>query len=237
MTIAHVPHFEFVHNPQSAATVGELIDANGYEYLINATFFHYEVGVDGVDVQHVGHLYLDGVLYPSKEMDIIDQLQLTHIAQYDPSIPQLMFIDANTFTSAEDPTIEEFQSGPLVIENNEIRMDLIESAINGMGPYPRTLLATINHEDIYFITVRERASLEKVAEVLLTLDIFAGQRLDVFNLDGGLSTYLYSTAQPELNHWSYNTDPNLYNETEPTFTNNAEVPMLEVQLPYYLGVR
>ncbi len=219
-TITQVSHFEFIYNEDSVLTLSQLVDSGEYEYLINATFFDYKIEDDVVHTVHVGHLYFDGTLYPSKDMTPEDHAQLTHIAQYDPTAPSLVFIAEDDFVSAGGNSIIEFQTGPLVIEDNEIRMDLIEGAVNGTGRYFRTMLATTDQKDIFLITVRERATLPEFAEFLLSIDLFEGKRLDVLNLDGGWSTLIYSETQPDLNYWS----------SDITIYENAH-------LPFYLGVR
>ena len=89
----------------------------------------------------------------------------------------------------------------LVIEKGELREDLIRSSINGLTRHTRTLIATLDGRQCFFITVTEGVALDDLARSLRRISVFQEGRLDVMNLDGGSSVALYLRDAPG---WNYN---------------------------------
>ncbi|MBD2075843.1 phosphodiester glycosidase family protein [Phormidium sp. FACHB-592] len=161
--------------------------------MINGSFF------DGTyaKAKHAGWLWILGQNYALIKQDP----QLTHIALYNTKNQQIQFVDYQNFTPSRSNEVIEFQSGPIVVENSQVAKPYIAKSLNGSAPYTRSLLAVTDNRTKYFITVRKPIRLDDLANYLLSLEIFAGKRLDVLNLDGGPSVALYSR---ELINLRYN---------------------------------
>ncbi|MBW4488787.1 MAG: phosphodiester glycosidase family protein [Trichocoleus desertorum ATA4-8-CV12] len=206
MTIAQLSGgFDLIYIPEKADVVKTLAEKQNYQYVINGSFF------DGTyaKAKHAGWLWILGQNYASIKQDP----QLTHVAVYNTKTQQLQFVDYQNFTPSRSNGVTEFQSGPIVVENNQVAKNYIANSLNGSAPYTRSLLATTDDKTKYFITVRKPVRLDDLANYLLSLQIFVGKRLNVLNLDGGPSVALYSKELSNLR----------YNDT--------------AQLPILLGIR
>jgi len=197
--------FDFIYVPEKADVVKALAEKNNYQYVINGSFF------DGTyaKAKHAGWLWVLGKNYAPIKQDP----QLTHVAVYNTKNQQVQFVDYQKFTPSRSNNVIEFQTGPIIVENNQLAQNYVANSLNGLDPYTRSLLAVTDNTTKYFITVRKPVRLDELANYLLSLEIFAGKRLDVLNLDGGPSVALYSREHANLR----------YNDT--------------AQLPILLGVR
>lgn len=235
ITIAHVPKVEFIYNVCASLSVEQMLEERPYEYLINSSFFHEYGTYTDEDVEgcqyvrrhlvHVGHLRFDGTTYPSKEMNTFDHDQLTHIVQYEPAVPHMTFVPEDAFVSLETADVIEFQTGPIVIHNNQVAQAEIDNSFNGEGKYPRSLIATTDQTEIFLLTVRQGVTLDALGEFLLTLELFQGKRLDVLNLDGGLSTLVYAPRHQQM-YWS---------SSEGDSDGSSHDPR-KARLPFFIGV-
>ncbi len=191
ITIVSVPRtFEyryFPENPDPLRIVGE---KGGYRYLFNASYFD----GDRLHATHAGWLRIGGrVLAPLKK-----DKQLSHVVQYDSRKKRVQYIPYGKFVPSLDTSALEFQTGPMIVEQGRVAEKYIRESINGLGAYPRTLLATLDRRSVFFIVVRRPVALDALARFLLRVKPFARGRLDVVNLDGGSSVALYSSARPGL---------------------------------------
>ncbi len=190
--------FDFIYIGQKPGTVSQIAKQKNYRLLINASFFD----GDREQATHAGWLKIFGAqLAPLK----IDR-QLSHVVKYQPADARFEFTDYQNFKPDTATNSIEFQTGPLIIENNLIAENYIRTSINGMGKYRRTLLGTTDDGKMYFIIVRSQIALDELAQFLLTVSAFAGKNLSVINLDGGPSVALYVKKYPQFN---YNTSARL----------------------------
>jgi exopolysaccharide biosynthesis protein len=183
----------FLYDPHNGAPVDSVARRHNLRCLINGSFFS---GARG-DAHHAGLLTLYGVPVSPPLAD----RQLTHVVRINSAACTVAFLPAGTFISSGDTHVVEFQTGPLVIDGGKIRDDLIRSSINGSTPHTRTLIATMNGRECFFVTVTEKVTLDKLAAALQDLSVFQGGTLDVMNLDGGSSVALYLRDAPG---WNYN---------------------------------
>lgn len=193
MTIVSVGRsLEFVFVPKNAPPIDSIALRSRFRFVINGSYF------DGNNLEagHAGWLKLFGVTIAS----IRDEAQLSHIVRIDTSSHSTTFIDYTRFDSTASRSTIEFQTGPLVVDNNRVAEKYINASINGLGKYRRSLLATLNGFDLYFISVQEYVSLDDLGAYLLSLSIFSGKRLSVINLDGGSSVALYAKNFPSLSY-------------------------------------
>jgi len=193
MTIAQFSGtFDFIYIPKKADSLKILAEKDHYNYVINGSFF------DGTyaEAKHAGWLWVSGRNYTPIKQD----RQLTHVVVYNTKNQQIQFVDYHSFTPSRSSNFVEFQTGPSVIENNQVAQNYIANSFNGLGPYKRSLLAITDDNTKYFITVRKPVRLDNLAHYLLSLKLFAGKRLAVLNLDGGPSVALYSKEQISLRY-------------------------------------
>jgi len=166
-----------VENKQTTREVG--FDSN---IVINAGYFR-------EDLSHAGLLKANGRLI--QELSSGDS-QLNSIVNFD---SQDFTINDLNFDLSQSQNA--FQTGPLMIFNNEIQKSSIDNSINGTIRAFRSVIATDN-SSIYFISTSRSFTLELLSEELLNLNIFDGD-LTATNLDGGSSVSLYSFENSEIN--------------------------------------
>ena len=189
--IAFQNNFEIVYEPSQTLSISQLGQRFNYRYLVNGSFFEWSG-------EHAGWLSISGShLTPLKR-----DRQLTHMAILNTTTRELTFKSAGVWkpTMSHEANIE-FQTGPLVVQDNVLDLTSIRQSINGLRSHARTLLAFTEEDSMkYFVTVRKPARLDELGEYLLKISIFAGKCLSAVNLDGGPSVALAAQAHPELNH-------------------------------------
>ncbi|MGE5681711.1 MAG: phosphodiester glycosidase family protein [Bacillota bacterium] len=185
----------YLYVPLNANTVKVTGEEGNWRYLINSSFFSGPRN----NAKHAGWLRINGKTY---EQILVDR-QLTHVVSINKSFDRINFCDYKEFVSDIDNNYLEFQTGPLVIENNKLAEDYINSSINGLRTAPRTLLASLDNRQMFFVICESYTDLIRLGNYLLKLSVFMGKKLDVVNLDGGPSTALYCRHYSRIN---YNTD-------------------------------
>ncbi len=189
--IALVEPFEFIFQPQNPRSVRRIAQTGDYDICINASYF------DGSRQQatHVGWLWNNGrALAP-----LSDDRQLSHVVSYNTVTGHLSMTPWVFFSPSRSDSMIEFQTGPAVVDSNQIAYESIRKSINGLSYHKRTLLAAVDQTRVYFITVRNPVQLDDLARILLNLSLFKDRRLDVVNLDGGSSVALYVKTLATLN--------------------------------------
>ena len=193
MTIVSVHDgFEFLFVPDDVDALESIARAKHYRFVINGSYFDNSA----LHAGHSGWLRIYGKTYSPLRPDV----QLTHVARFDSASMKTSFINMDGFAPGTDDHSIEFQTCPLIIDSNKVALSLIQHSVNGSGRYKRTLMAVTDNSVVYLITVKNRVSLDSLANYLLSLSIFASHRLDVVNLDGGSSVALYVQHHPELNY-------------------------------------
>jgi len=188
--IGGIDTFDFFFYPESTASISANALSGGYLFMINGTYFD---GVRG-HAGHAGWLKIYGKVFAA----LRDEDQLSHVVVWDRAAGRFHIQPRETFkTPGTDSTIE-FQTGPLIIQNNRITFNPIRKSKNGRTAHLRTLLAISDHRKLSFVTVRKKVTLTDLAAYLLKLTQFRGMELDVINLDGGSSVALFSRKFPEL---------------------------------------
>lgn len=194
MTIIAVQgDLNFTYEPVNALPFGELVKENGFRFAINATYF----AGSNTKATHCGWLKQYGNKIISEKMN---DAQLRYIVQYNRRSKLIGFFPYKDFITSNDTNALEFQTGPLVVENDSVATESIRSSINGRRKASRTLLASTDNKNVYFIIARKQADLQELGNFLAKLSVFGKQKLDVINMDGGPSTAVYSLNNPELNY-------------------------------------
>lgn len=193
LTIISIPDtVYYLYMPMLPSSVESIGKESNWRYLINATYF----SGPRSNAKHVGWLRINGHIYEP----ISDDKQLTHVARIDRHTGDISFTYYKDFIAEYNEDFLEFQTGPLVVENNKVAEDYIRSSINGLRTAERTLLASTDNKHLYFIICKSYKDLISIGSYLIKLSPFARKRLNVINLDGGPSTALYSNNYSKLNY-------------------------------------
>lgn len=192
--------FQFDLIRDNEENVEDIANKFGYKYLVNSSFFG--KNAEGL-YEHAGFLNFYGdVWYPLRTDE--DTRQLTHIVRYDKVRKSLEFVPWQDFETKEgNKYVVEFQTGPLVLKDNEVQKDLIYNSKNGRSTHTRTMIGYNDDGEYFLITFRTFVSLNEAADILTNLKLFKNQNINIINLDGGSSVTFYSKDYPEYN---FNTD-------------------------------
>ncbi|NEO53195.1 MAG: phosphodiester glycosidase family protein [Okeania sp. SIO3B5] len=187
--VSFIGNFDLIYKPSQAESVKTVATKSNYKYIVNGSFFE-------ESKEHAGWLSVLGkVKTPVKE-----DKQLSHIISFNPNTEELNFIETKLFEASTEKNNIEFQSGPLIIDSNQVTTKYINQSLNGLLLFERTLLAyTEEDRRKYFIITKENVKLDELADYLLKVSVFSGKTLHIVNLDGGSSVALYSQTHPELN--------------------------------------
>lgn len=181
----------------SELSVQDFATNNRLDYLINAGFFL-------EDKSHAGLLIQNGEKKVS--LATLDK-QLSHVV--------VLNDNAIKFAPKEDFIYEgiqnAFQVGPLFIDRNNIREDLINNSVNGRGRYLRSILGITESGKSFFMAFTRPRSLNEVYEYILELKDLKNEIVSAVNLDGGSSVAIFSL-------------------TDETFTFGSQK-----RLPFFLG--
>jgi len=184
--------FLFIYHPSYPLSVRETALGLDLRFVINGSFFEN----DRQNAAHAGWLSLQGL----KHTDLKREPQLSHVVRADPASGQVTFIDYRKFEPDSSSRYIEFQTGPLVLEENRIAEAEIRASINGLRRHTRSLLAFDDAGAHYFIALFEPLRLDELAARLLELPVFTGRKLSAVNLDGGPSVAFFSRDHAELNY-------------------------------------
>jgi len=194
MTIVTVPDtLNFIFVPNEVKPFEEMAKENNFRYMINSTYF----AGNNLKAKHCGILKnYEQIISP----DLMQDKQIKYVVSYNRKDRKIDYSYFENFKPSSDANTLEFQTGPLVIENNKLSDTAIRSSINWERKTKRTLIASLDNKDIFLIIVRENVDMINLGKFLLKLSIFKDRKLDVMNLDGGSSTALYSKNHPKLGY-------------------------------------
>lgn len=194
VTIVTVPDtLDFIFEPKDVKPFEETAKENNFRYMINSTYF----AGSNINATHCGRLKIyEKVIAP----DIMYDKQLKYIATFNRKEHKIEYAYFEKHKMSDDPNTLEFQTGPLVIENNTLADTAIKSSINWARKTKRTLIASLDNKEIFLVIVRDNVDMIELGRFLLKLSVFKNGKLDVMNLDGGSSTALYSKNNPKLGY-------------------------------------
>ncbi len=184
---------------QNLQNFQEVIQTNELNTAINAGYFH-------SDYNHSGLLEIKGELIAPI---VPNDVQVTHIVEIGETIN---IYPSSTYKTNSDQTTK-FQTGPLILKNNQIQKDYIHNSLNGDGEYLRSVLGITETGEVFFLATTELYSLTDLAEYILCLNVFSGKAITAINLDGGTSVALYAQENEDIRLG------------------------LEKRLPFFLGVK
>ena len=161
----------------------------------NALLSNFKIAINGGyfrdDLTHAGLLAFDGEIIESLART---DTQVTHVVVFNSTTNSLDVLLAKDFNLdlALDKNNLLFQTGPLVIQSNNIQNDFIENSLNGSGKYRRSLLGFTENGEKFFVATRRTFDLKTLAQKILEFPVFQNTKISVVNLDGGSSVALYA---------------------------------------------
>ncbi|MEP7103388.1 MAG: phosphodiester glycosidase family protein [Candidatus Dojkabacteria bacterium] len=141
-----------------------------------------------------------------------DNQQATHIVNFNKISGKLTFKSDLDFTPKdliENSDNIYFQTGPLIIDNNELQTSLIDHSLNGNQSSLRSFIGYTSSGRIFVGITTQGYDLRQLGEKLLSKDFFEGETISVVNLDGGSSTAIYSQENAEVSFRDFKTLPYL----------------------------
>jgi len=186
--------FTLTFAPANAQTLKEQSFLADYNLAVNGTYYRGSF----VESEHAGLLQIKG----EKLWDLVPDKQLTHIVAYDETQDSLEFIPTEDFNEEryENKDYTLFQTGPLIIDANEVQVELINNSLNGDTRSLRTVFGVTDTGDKFILITRVNYTLTKLAQDIVGFPIFAGKHITVINLDGGNSTAMYSKELDQFNY-------------------------------------
>lgn len=181
----------FKSNLTSLSTAKEVAELNGDQVVVNGGYFTDKKA-------YIGLLWNGGERLGELS---VSNPQATHIAHYDKITGKLEFISSTDFNNNQffdNSNNIYIQTGPIIIDQNEVQTSFIDRSINGNQSAVRTFFGYTESGKIFVGVTTQGYDLRALGTQLLSKDFFAGENISVLNLDGGSSTSLYSTENPAI---------------------------------------
>lgn len=198
--IAFKEPLEYLTLSKPQLTLDKVSIQNNFAISINGGFFN-------ADYTHSGLYIKNGeLIQPSAKTD----KQLTHaVILEDGKIMGFKSIQEDFKIYLNDSTKTIFQTGPLLIDSDKVRTDLIDQSVNGKGKYLRTLLGYTLDGKYFFIATSKTYTLSDIADEIKKIPLLKSSVLNVINLDGGASTAMYSSENEDYDLFNYKILPNI----------------------------
>ncbi len=155
------------------------------DFVINAGYFLESFA-------HAGLLKINGEIITNLAEN---DYQLTHLLDFTNNV---QILSQEQYLENETSILDSFQTGPLLISQNEIQTDLIQNSANGNGRYRRSIIGVTNSGKLFFVATKKSYSLEELGEEILKFDELKNETFDVLNLDGGSSVAFYSEENEDF---------------------------------------
>lgn len=164
------------------------------------------VGINGgfflQDLTHAGFLNINGTKL--KSLAPLDK-QLTGVFEYNNSVPKIHLVSDLQNKTLEINNGFAFQTGPIILLENEPQQEFIKNSINGEGKYIRSFIGFDSNNSIFIGVTKVEMDLVTLANEILKY--FPNEKINVINLDGGTSTSIYSSEDFTFDFRSYKTLP------------------------------
>lgn len=186
--------FEFVFSPENAQDLKEQSLLNSYVLAVNGSFYRGSI----LSAEHAGLLIQEGEMI---EPMVGDDNQVTHVVVYDTEEENLEFVSTKEINLDEYSNDKYllFQTGPILIINNEIQEEVISQSQNGNSRYLRTVLGYTSDGQKFILITRIGFTLKELSETILNMDVFSDKKINLINLDGGSSVSMYSRSLTNFN--------------------------------------
>jgi uncharacterized protein YigE (DUF2233 family) len=186
-----------IYHAVNALTLRQLGLARGGEFvlLVNGS---YHDG-DYANAQHEGLFVVNGKAHaPLKALD----KQLSHVVNINEAgaIVAITPAEENSTPANRWKDGTHIQTGPLVVDAGHIATAFIDAAINGKDRYKRSALGVTSDGATIIVIAKTPRTLHDLANAVLNVNHYRRRKLTLVNLDGGPSTALHSTEQPQLSY-------------------------------------
>lgn len=172
-TMTEQSRISYFHDADNAQNVTDV--CRGSLACINSGYFL-------EDGSHAGLLTVNGFRFvPLAPND----KQLTHVTRLKNN--ELSFVPNNQYVF-DDSSSFEFQSGPLFVENGDVREELINASPNGSLLTFRSFIGINANDEIFIGVTTKQVGLETLG---MDLKRILGSDITVMNLDGGSSVSVY----------------------------------------------
>ncbi|HEC66344.1 MAG TPA: hypothetical protein ENI23_13735 [bacterium] len=185
------PKVDYIYIPKDPPPFSQIAKNNECKYAVNASYF----GGTYTDAVPAGWLSIWGANLGETRESVLQ----THVVQYNKESRSSEIVPSSSFKTKASKKHLEFQTGPLIIKNGLLEEKLAIGSKGARESHMRTLIGIDGESSMYLITVREEVDLTMVGNYLLSLDIFAGEDIDIINLDGGHSVALFNQDNPGMN--------------------------------------
>ena len=200
-TIVKIPRISsYIYSQRPWKSLEQIANDSNYSLVVNSSFFDalYDDSTarSGIHYKQAGFLKINDTIYENMTVD----RQLSRLFAYNSkrNIVRYFYPDELDKTKDYDLVV---QTGPMIIDKNEIDTASINSSINGNRQAYRTTFASINGTEFYAIVTLSNVTLTNLAKMLRSTGIFK-KGLNIINFDGGPSTKLYIRNHPELSWFS-----------------------------------
>lgn len=190
--------------PENRKNLEEVIRENKAVLGINGGFYYSDQG----RIWHSGLLMSQGnVLSPLNTLNIT---QTTHV----------LFWNQNTFSIVDAQAARQslndwrqnkfsaLQTGPLLINNNQMQTSFIQSADNANQRSLRAVIGKLLSGEKFIWIQKTPRTLNELVENLQTHEVLNGKIQFAINLDGGSSTSLNILENPQFNFFPTKQIPN-----------------------------
>jgi uncharacterized protein YigE (DUF2233 family) len=99
-----------------------------------------------------------------------------------------------------NPNSSHLQTGPIIIQDGEIKNDFIVNSLNGNDAYKRTAIGRTANGETVIVIAKTPYTLTNLALAILRTNNYRERRLTLVNLDGGPSTAIHSANFPQLSY-------------------------------------
>ena len=172
------------YNPQTTIPFVQVCKNNNYLACINGSYFK-------TDKTHAGLLCTNGhIITPIDKND--KQISQIVIIDTQKSTMQISNVDQFSIDLCSNQHLLIFQTGPVIIKNNQIQNKEIIQSLNGEGAYKRSILGYTNDNKFFVAATEQNVTLKEFAQQILSTSPTKNNVKLAVNLDGGPSTAFYT---------------------------------------------
>ncbi len=191
-------YIDLIYNKNVTKTAREISETEQFIISTNGGFFR-------ENKAHAGLLIQYGVLMANIAPNDNQVTGVVILNKNSISFKNIKEINVNNYLHNKDNIV--FQTGPIIVSDNNVNTTAIKKSVNGTGRYLRTLLGYTQSGKKFFAITTKNYDLETLAEEILKMQNLQGEIVNVINLDGGTSTYIYSNENKDFNIGTFKTLP------------------------------
>lgn len=176
---------DFLYTPREAQSLVEQSRENEFVAAINGSYF---IG-SYVESSPSGLLQIKGELIS----EYVPNVQISHVVVYDHVANELKFIRARNLdlSAYSQPRYSLAQTGPLLIDSNQVQFDFIDGALNSEQESIRSFIGITDAGEKFIGISRTQVTLYELVDTISANPLFQNNNITVVNLDGGASTAMF----------------------------------------------